>query len=159
LLIVVTCLCYWPGLTGGFILDDDLLLQNDLVKDPQHGLYRMWVPKSVQKLIGYEVPGEDPIDYWPVSNASLWFEWRLWGERPSGYHVTNLVIHLAVSLLIWRLLRQWSAPGAFLAALLFAVHPVNVDSVIWISQRKTIMAMFFFLLSVLWYDRFDSATR
>ncbi len=159
LLVLVTCAAYWPGMTGGFILDDDLLLQNDLVRDPQHGLYRMWIPKSVQKLVGHEVPGEDPIDYWPLSNSSLWLEWRLWDENPRGYHVTNLLIHLAVSLLVWRALRQLAVPGAYLGAFLFAVHPVNVDSVIWISQRKTIMAMLFFLLSVIGYDRFDSGTR
>ena len=136
-LVVATCVVYLPALEGDFILDDDLLLLNDLVKAPD-GLYRMWF-------------STEAVDYWPVSNSTLWIEWRFWGRNPLGYHVTNLVLHLAASLLVWAALRELSIPGAFLAALLFAVHPVNVESVAWISQRKTLMATVFFLLSVLWY--------
>jgi tetratricopeptide (TPR) repeat protein len=145
ILVVVTCAAYWPAMTGGFILDDDLLLQNDLVKDP-HGLYRMWFTA-------------EPIDYWPASNSTLWVEWRLWGTDPVGYHVTNLILHLATSLLIWVVLKQLKIPGAYLAALLFAVHPVHVDSGAWISQRKTLMAMVFFLLSIYWYVKAEQTAK
>ena len=95
----------------------------------------------------------DPADYWPVANSSLWLEWRLWGMNTTGYHVTNLVLHWIAALLIWAILRRLKVPGAFLAALLFAVHPVNVESVAWISQRKGLLAAVFFLLSILWYVR------
>ena len=78
--------------------------------------------------------------------------------NPTGYHVTNLILHMAETLLIWVILRKLSIPGAFLAAMLFALHPVNVESVAWIAQRRNMMAMLFFLLSILWYLKADMPT-
>ena len=75
--------------------------------------------------------------------------------NPTGYHVTNLVLHIAAALMLWVILRRVSIPGGFLAALLFAVHPVNIESVAWIFQRRGLLAMLFFLLSILWYLKFD----
>jgi tetratricopeptide (TPR) repeat protein len=86
-----------------------------------------------------------------MSNTTLWIEWRLWGMKSTGYHLTNLILHVVEALLIWIILRKLSIPGAFLTAMIFALHPVNVQSVAWISQRKNMMAMLFFLLSILWY--------
>ncbi len=135
---------YWPSITGGFLLDDDVLLtQNPLIAAPD-GLYRFWFTT------------ESP-DYWPVTNSSLWLEWRLWRMNSTGYHVTNLFLHWLDSVLIWVLLKRLNIPGAFLAALLFAVHPVNVESVAWIAQRKDLLAMLFGLLSINWYLRADSS--
>ena len=119
-------------------MDDDLLLtDNPLVKAPD-GIYRLWCTT-------------ESTDYWPFTYATFWGEWRLWGMNSNGYHVTNLILHIIEALLIWVILRKLSIPGAFLAALIFAVHPVNVESVAWIAQRKNLMAMLFFLLSILWY--------
>jgi tetratricopeptide (TPR) repeat protein len=128
---------YRPALHGGFILDDELLTQSKLIKAPD-GLHRFWFTT-------------EPTDYWPVTSSSFWLEWRLWGDNPTGYHVTNLVLHIADSLLIWLLLRRLAIPGAFLAAAIFAVHPVNVESVAWIAQRKNLLAMLFLLISILCY--------
>ena len=138
LLTLITAVAYTPSVRGDFLLDDNkLVTDNDLVK-ASDGLYRFWCTT-------------DPADYWPLTNSSFWFNWRLWGVNPTGYHVINLLLHLAAAVLIWGILRKLAIPGAFLAALLFAVHPVNVESVAWISQRKNTLAMLFFLLSILWY--------
>jgi protein O-mannosyl-transferase len=140
LIIVVAFLAYLPCINGGFVLDDDeLITGSDLIKAPD-GLYSFWCTTKA-------------TDYWPTTNTSLWIEWRLWKMNPAGYHVTNLILHIVESLLIWLILRKLSIPGAFLAAMIFVVHPVNVESVAWIAQRKNAMAMLFMLLSILWYLR------
>ncbi len=138
LIAAAVLLVYSPATNGGFILDDNrLLTENELIRD-SGGLYRFWCSALA-------------TDYWPATNSSLWIEWRQWGMRPAGYHITNLILHTAESLLIWVILRKLAVPGAFLAALVFAVHPVNVASVAWITQRKNTMALLFFLLLTLWY--------
>jgi tetratricopeptide (TPR) repeat protein len=141
---------YRPALHGGFVLDDDVLLtQNSLLKSSR-GLYQIWFTTA-------------PVDYWPVMASSFWFEWRLWGDDPTGYHITNLALHIAESLLVWLILWRLRIAGAFLAAIVFALHPVNVESVAWIAQRKNLLAMLFFLLSILSFvigeDRRASAGR
>lgn len=140
LIALLTCGAYWPAIQGGFIMDDDgLLTESKLVKAPD-GLARFWFT-------------DDADDYWPLTNSSFWLEWRLWRGNSAGYHVTNLILHIAATLLIWAILERLALPGAFLAALLFALHPVNVESIAWIAQRKNALAMVFFLLSILWYLR------
>jgi tetratricopeptide (TPR) repeat protein len=142
LIAIAVFLAYRPSMTGGFILDDDrLIYDNDLIK-ASDGLQQFWCTTRAD-------------DYWPATNSALWIEWRLWGMHPTGYHVTNLILHIIEALLIWIILRKLSIPGAFLAAIIFAVHPVNVESVAWIAQRKNTMAMLFFLLSILWYLKAD----
>jgi protein O-mannosyl-transferase len=136
-------LAYWPSLNGQFILDDDLLVTENHLIQARGGLYRIWFTS--------EAP-----DYWPVTNTTLWLEWRLWGMNPTGYHVTNLVLHIIASLLVWKILRKLGIPGAWLAALLFAVHPVNVESVAWIAQLKNVLSMLFFLLAILCYLKVDT---
>jgi hypothetical protein len=134
---------YWPASHGGFIFDDEALLtRNDMIRAGD-GLYRFWFTT-------------DAPDYWPVTNTSLWVEWRLWGLDPSGYHWTNILLHVANSWLAWRLMRAAGVTGAFVGAAIFLVHPVNVESVAWIAQRKNTLSMLFFLLSALAFERAGS---
>jgi len=128
-------LAYLPSINGKFIWDDNLLIiENTITKAPD-GLFRFWC-------------STEPFDYWPVTNTTFWIEWRLWGMNSTGYHVTNLILHIITSLLIWIILRKLSIPGAFLAAMIFTVHPINVESVAWIAERKDMLAMLFFILSI-----------
>ena len=138
LIAIATFAVYWPAIHGGFIWDDELLLTKNALVKASNGLYRIWFTR-------------EPIDYWPVTNSSFWIEWRLWGMNPTGYHVTNVLLHIGNALLAWALLSRLSIAGGFIAALLFAIHPVNVESVAWIAQRKNTLSMLFFLTSTLLY--------
>jgi tetratricopeptide (TPR) repeat protein len=141
-IVLVSFWTYGKVLHGGFVLDDDALItESSLIQSPQ-ALSRIW--------FSTEAP-----DYWPVSNTLFWLQWHLFGLNASGYHSTNFCLHVFDTLLIWAVLRQLSIPGAFLAALLFAVHPVNVESVAWISQEKNTLSMLFFLLSIFCYLKID----
>ena len=142
LLVAGTVIAYLPVWHAGVIWDDEsLVIGNPLIHRPD-GLFRFWF--STQ-----------PVDYYPVTSTILWVEWRLWGANPMGYHVVNVLLHACSAVVLWRVLQRLKLPGAWLAAALFAVHPVNVESVAWIVQRKNILAMLFFLVSLLWYLRFD----
>jgi protein O-mannosyl-transferase len=138
LIALAVLLAYLPSLGGGFLWDDESLVPNNRLLRSSSGLYDFWCTTK-------------PPDFWPITNTAFWIQWRMWATHPAGYHFSNLILHIAESLLIWTVLRKLSIPGAFLAALIFAVHPVNVQSVAWISQLKNTMAMLFFLLSILWY--------
>jgi len=152
-IVAVTLAVYIPAVNAGFFSDDEWLLHGSPAIKADDGLLCFWFP-WVQAPEGYKVP-----DYWPLTWTSLWVEWRMWGMAPAGYHVTNILLHAAAALLAWRVLVRLGVPGAWLAGGLFAVHPVNVESVAWISERKNTLAMVFYLLTALAYLRCDRGAR
>ena len=128
------------------MLDDDVLLTENTIVHLPGGLWRIWF-------------STEPIDYWPVSNTGFWLEWHLWGERPTPYRIANLAIHIVNALLVWLVLRRLRVPGAYLAALFFAIHPANVETVAWIAQQRTALSLFLALLSAYWYLIASGSTR
>lgn len=133
-LALLVFLVYLPSLPGGFIWDDLLLVhENPLVKG-EFTLGTIWFRTD-----------------FPLSNVALWLEWLAFGDNATGYRIVNAVLHATSCVLLWRLLVRLNIPGAWLAAALFAVHPVAVASVAWISEIKNTLSLPFYLLSFWFY--------
>ncbi len=146
LLIGLTILAYLPCVQGGFIWDDNVyVFENQLVRSPD-GLRDIWLSTK-------------SVEYYPLTYTLFWLEWRLWGLNATGYHVVNILLHLCNVLLLGLLLVRLRVPGAWWAALFFAVHPVNVETVAWISEGKNTLSLFFYLLAWLAWLRFASGGR
>ncbi len=139
---VFTLIAHFPALDGGFIWDDHSYVEDNPALFGPGGLKRIW--------FSLEAP-----QYYPLVFTSFWLERAVWGVNPVGYHWVNLLIHTANALLLWRLLERLNVPGAWLAGAFFALHPVNVETVAWITERKNTLAMLFYLLSLLCFLRFD----
>ena len=128
LLFVLVLLAYLPGFSGGWLWDDDQLITlNPLVTEPS-GLWQTWFNNT-------------SLDYFPVTTTTFWLEYRLWGEWAPGYHAVNILLHAVNTLLVWRILGRLGVPGAWLAALLWGIHPVTVASVVWVAERKNTLSM------------------
>ncbi len=142
LLVGITLAAYVPALGAGYVWDDDFHVTRNLLLRSTEGLRRTWLE-----------PSSSP-QYYPMTNTSFWIEYRLWSLRPLGYHLTNVLLHGGSAALLFLVLRGLAVPGAWLAAALFALHPVHVESVAWISERKNTLSGFFALASALAYLRF-----
>ncbi|HEY3756878.1 MAG TPA: tetratricopeptide repeat protein [Opitutaceae bacterium] len=119
---------YWPALAGGWVWDDALEIPlNPDLRAPL-GWAKVW----------FNPAGPD---YLPLKTTVQWIACHLWGQAPAGFHWLTLALHVTAALLLWRLLRRLKIPGAFLACLLFAVHPVAVESVAWIAELKNTLSL------------------
>jgi tetratricopeptide (TPR) repeat protein len=142
LLAIFTLACYLPAIHGEWLFDDQSAIsKNPLITQPGH-LHEIWF-------------STEPIDYWPVSYTALWIQWRLWGEATTGYHLVNLALHVCVALLAWAVLARLRIPGAWTIALLFALHPVNVETAAWIFQQKSTLAAVGFFGSLWTWLKYD----
>ena len=146
LLVLGIVLAYQPVWHGGFLWDDDIhITKNPMLLEPG-GLKQIWFSR-------------DSPEYYPLVFTSFRLEKALWGLNPAGFHWVNLFLHAAGAVLVWRVLKRLNMPGAWLAAAVFALHPVNVESVAWISERKNTLAMCFYLGSLLFYLRSDQESK
>ncbi len=156
--------CYWPALHGALLWDDPAHVTRPDLRS-WAGLARIWFePGATQQ-------------YYPVLHSAFWVEHRLWGDRTIGYHLANIFLHaLSCCLLAWALRRAWPDTGAvggnaagaksglppgfeWLAAWIFAVHPVCAESVAWISEQKNTLSLAFYLAAGIAYLNFSKRRR
>lgn len=131
MLVAATAWVYAPAVDGELIWDDKgiYITDNELMKLPD-GIYRAWFTN-------------DPPDYYPLTYTTFWLEYQAVGEQSRLYHLTNIALHLLTTGVLYLLLRRLHAPWPWLVCLLFAVHPIQLESVAWISQRKTLLGTLF----------------
>src|SRR5881397_3042194 len=148
ILAATTIFAYRPAWNGGFLWDDDAYVTNNELLIAPDGLRRIWFSL------------DSPSQYFPLVYTTFRIEHALWGLHPSGYHWVNILLHVANALLVWCLLARLRVPGAWLAGAIFALHPVQVESVAWITERKNVLMGFFFLLTLLaWIVFIDERTK
>ncbi|MGC4073950.1 MAG: tetratricopeptide repeat protein [Nibricoccus sp.] len=142
LLLLATLFAYQPAWNGQPVYDDDdHLIPPEL--SSARGLWRIWT----------EV-GAAP-QYYPVTHTAFWVQHQLWGESMLGYHLVNILLHVLAAFLLGRILQRLAVPGAWLAAAIFALHPVHAESVAWISEIKNTLSGALYLGAALAYLIFD----
>jgi hypothetical protein len=128
LLVLLPLAAYLPALDGDFVWDDDYNVTGNVNLRDLAGLTRIWLDtRSTQQ-------------YYPLTHTSFWIDHHLWGDDPVGYHAVNVLLHAASALLVWRVLVELGVRGAWLGAAIFALHPVHVESVAWITERKNALS-------------------
>lgn len=159
-IVVLTLWVYLPAMEGGFIWDDDGYITNNAPVKSLSGLPKIWALRFVTKEDGQRVLVGNVPQYYPLVFTTFWLESRLWRwSDPVGFHVVNVLLHICVAMLIWRICLRLGFRWAFLAGAIFALHPVEVESVAWITERKNVLSGLFYLLAVLSYLRFDETRR
>ncbi|MCJ7525357.1 MAG: tetratricopeptide repeat protein [Candidatus Aminicenantes bacterium] len=139
LLILLVFIMYFPVLKADYIWDDDAYVVNNRNLQNTQGLTRIWLePKTSPQ-------------YYPLVFSSFWIERQLFGLNPHISHLLNVCLHIFNALLLWAVLRFLGVGAAFFIALVFAIHPVHLESVAWITERKNVLSAFFYLLSMLAY--------
>lgn len=146
LLAALAFAVYWPALHGQFLWDDNSHVTRADLRSFA-GLGRIW----------FEVGATQ--QYYPLLHSAFWLEHRLWGDAVLGYHIVNVLLHATAACLFAAVLRRLAVPGAWLAAVLFLVHPVCVESVAWISEQKNTLSAVLYLAAALaflrWHGRPD----
>lgn len=141
-LVAAVFLAYQPAWQGEFVWDDDAHITRPDLRSAS-GLVSIWtVPKATQQ-------------YYPLLHSAFWVQHRLWGDWPLPYHLVNILLHITAALLVAFILRRLAVPGAFLAAAIFALHPVQVESVAWITEMKNTLSAVFYLGAAWMYLDYD----
>jgi protein O-mannosyl-transferase len=143
LLVGLTFAAFAPSLSAGFVWDDDAYITENPHLNDLAGLRAIWFDVGATKM------------YVPLVFSTFWIEYRLWEGRPLGHHVVNVLLHGLGAVLLWLVLARLGLTAAWFAAALFAVHPVFVESVAWLTELKNTLSTVFCLLCLLAYFRFS----
>ncbi len=148
-LVALVIVSYLPALHGGFIWDDDVYVEHNQALRSAAGLWRIWTDPSATP------------QYYPLTHTTFWIEYHLWGASSAvGYHIDNVLLHALGAVLLMRLLKRLAVPRPWLIAAIFAVHPINVESVAWITERKNVLSgVFYFLAFGTWMKYEDGGWR
>jgi Flp pilus assembly protein TadD len=136
LLFAAVVTAFLPALAARFIWNDDTYLTANRTLDGLDGLRLIWTQPRANE------------QFYPMVFTSFWVEKRLWGLAPFGYHLVNVLLHAGSALLLWGLLARLGLRGAWLAAAAFALHPMCVESVAWVTERKNTLSLFLSLLAM-----------
>ena len=145
-LFAATLLVYTPALQGTPLWDDDAHLTKPALQS-LHGLWRIWFDLGATQ------------QYYPVLHSAFWLEHHLWGDAVLGYHLVNVLLHAFSACLVVAIVKKLELPGAWLAGCLFALHPMNVEAVAWISEQKSTLSGAFCLAALLLYLHYDQSRR
>src|SRR5580700_4315946 len=141
-LALIALVAFWPAIDGSFLWDDDQYVTQNKALEDASGLREIWkIP-----------PGT--VQYYPLTFTALWVEHQSWGINSLGYRVVNLLLHAGAAVVLWRLLRRLEMPGAWAAAAIWAVHPLQAESVCWISECKNVLSGFLAISATLFYLEF-----
>lgn len=144
-IIAAIALTYLPVRHAGFIWDDDAhVTTNPVIIGPQ-GLTEIWTSAKA--------------NYFPLTMTSFWVQHAAFGLNPVPYHWVNVGFHAAGAVMLWLILRRLRVPSPWLGAMLWALHPVQTESVAWISELKNTQSGFFYLLSVWFFVRWLEGPR
>src|SRR5207302_7473148 len=146
-LALLVVAAYLPALNAGFIWDDDAYVTANATLRTLDGLRRIWLE-----------PGAVP-QYYPLTFTSLWLDHHLWGVQALAYHLVNVLLHGLDAILVWVIGRRLALPGAWFVAAVFAVHPVHVESVAWVTERKNVLSGALYLGALLTYLRYAGGAR
>jgi hypothetical protein len=136
LILALTAIAYLPAFRASWIWDDPQYVLNNSTLRSLRGLFEIWfVPTSIPQ-------------WYPLVHTTFWIEYQWFGPNPVVFHTTNIVMHAISALLLWRLLARLNVAGAWLCAAVFAVHPVQVESVAWVTERKNVLSLLFYLLAL-----------
>ncbi|MEN6458651.1 MAG: tetratricopeptide repeat protein [Thermoguttaceae bacterium] len=145
-LLAAVFAAYQPAWNGGFVWDDNAHVTKPELRSWQ-GLSEIWLtPGAAQQ-------------YYPLLHSVFWIEHKLWGDSALGYHLVNILMHGLAAILVAIVLRRLAVPGAYLAAAIFALHPVHVESVAWITELKNTLSAVLYLGAALQYLRFDRTQK
>lgn len=143
-LALLVLIAYSPVRKNAFIWDDDSYIEQDINLRSLGGLGRIWRNDQIM------------VQYYPLTLTTFWAEYHLWGAHPEPFHIDNVLLQALSAILLWRLLTMLEFPGAWGAAAIWAIHPINVESVAWAAERKNILSGVFYFAAAILYLRSEN---